>query len=90
MARILITPDQVDDVARQFEQAAEESNNMVSRLQSTMGTLDAEWDGVAQQRFYQDWQQWHGDMLRYGELLQNIAQQLHAVAARFRAADEGA
>jgi len=87
MVRIRIAPDQIHYVANQFAQAAEESRRIASRLQSQMNALGAEWDGVVKERFYQEWQRWHSDTLRGGELLLSIAQQLSAIATRFEAAD---
>lgn len=89
MVRIRITPNQIHHVASNFARAAEESRNIASWLQDEMGALGAEWDGVTQERFYQEWQRWHSDTLRGSELLLGIAQQLRVIAARFEAADQG-
>ncbi|MBC7250259.1 MAG: WXG100 family type VII secretion target [Anaerolineae bacterium] len=90
MVRIRITPEQVDDVARQFEGASQESSQMVSRLESTMSNLAAEWEGVSKERFYQDYEQWRTNMRQFVELLDSIGKQLHATAERFRVTDQGA
>ena len=88
MARIKITPDQVRQVGNQFKQASQQSNDMVSKLQSTMSGMEGEWEGLTKQRFYQEFQQWRTSMNQFVELLNGIGQQLDAIAARFEAADQ--
>jgi len=89
MARIKITPDQVRQVGNQFKQASQQSNEMVSRLQNTMNSMEPEWEGLTKERFYQEFQQWRTSMNQFVELLNGIGQQLDAIAARFEAADQG-
>jgi len=89
MARIKITPDQVRQVGGQFKQASQQSQEMVGRLQSTMNSMEGEWEGLTKERFYQEFQQWRTSMNQFVELLNNIGQQLDAIAARFEAADQG-
>ena len=88
MARIKITPDQVRQVGNQFKQASQQSNEMVSRLQNTMNSMEPEWEGLTKERFYQEFQQWRTSMNQFVELLNGIGQQLDAIAARFEAADQ--
>jgi len=88
MARIKITPDQVRQVGNQFKQASQQSNEMVSRLQNTMNSMEPEWGGLTKERFYQEFQQWRTSMNQFVELLNGIGQQLDAIAARFEAADQ--
>lgn len=88
MARIKVTPEQVHEVANQFKQASQQSQDMVSRLQSTMNSLQPEWEGMTQQRFYGEYEQWKTSMNQFVQLLQSIGQQLDAIADRFAAADQ--
>lgn len=89
MARIKITPDQVRQVGNQFKQASQQSQEMVGQLQSTMSGMEGEWEGLAKERFYQEFQQWRTSMNQFVELLNGIGQQLDAIATRFEAADQG-
>ena len=89
MARIRISPDQVRQVGSQFKQSSQQSQEMVTRLQNTINNIMPEWEGLTQQRFYQDFQQWQTSMTQFVELLNGIGQQLDAIAARFEAADQG-
>jgi WXG100 family type VII secretion target len=88
MARITVTPEQVHDVARQFETSSQQSQEMVNTLQTTMNQLDPEWEGMTAQRFYQEYQSWRQSMTQFVELLNQIGQELHAIADRFAAADQ--
>lgn len=89
MARIKITPDQIHQVANQFKQASQQSQDMVGRLQSTMSSVQPEWEGMTQQRFYGEYEQWKTSMGQFVQLLSSIGQQLDAIADRFAAADQG-
>lgn len=89
MPRIKVTPDQVHQVASQFKNASSQTQDMVSRLQQTMDGLQAEWEGLAQQRFYGDYQQWRTTMNSFVQLLGQISTQLDQIAERFAQADQG-
>lgn len=89
MARIKVTPEQVHQVANQFKQASTQSQEMVSRLGSTMSGMQPEWEGMTQQRFYSDYEQWKTSMTQFVQLLNQIGTQLDAIADRFTAADQG-
>ena len=88
MARILVTPEEVHNVANQFSQASQESQDMINRLESTMSNLEPQWEGMTKQRFYQEYQNWRNQMRSFVDLLNQISQELHAIADRFAAADQ--
>ena len=90
MARILVTPEQVHEVGSQFQNASQESDQMVNRLQSTMSGLDPDWEGMTQERFYSDYEQWRTQMVGFVDLLNQIGEQLHNIAVRFEQADQQA
>jgi WXG100 family type VII secretion target len=80
MTRIHITPEQVRQASSQFKQASTQSWEMIARLQNTMSSLQPDWEGMTQQRFYQEFSQWQTSMRQFAELLDNIGLQLDAVA----------
>lgn len=88
MVRIRISPDQVRQAGNQFKQASQQSQDMISSLQNLMSSMEPEWEGLTKERFYQEYQQWKTSMTQFVELLNNIGQQLDAIAARFEAADQ--
>ena len=88
MARIRITPEQVHQVAVQFKQASSQSDQMVKQLTNTINNLQGEWEGMTKERFYSEFQQWSTSMRQFVQLLDQIGQQLDAIADKFRAIDE--
>ena len=89
MARIRVSPEQMHQVANQFQQASTQTQQTVANLQKTINGLQGEWEGMASQRFYGEFQQCQGSMRQFVELLTGIAQQLHQIADRFAASDQG-
>lgn len=88
MARILVTPEQIHKVANQFNTASQDSEQMVQRLQSTLTSLEPDWDGMTAERFYGDYENWRNSMTQFVQLLAQISQEMHAIADRFAAADQ--
>lgn len=87
MARIRITPEQVRQVSGQFRQAGQQSQEMVTRLQSTINGMQSEWEGLTKEKFYNEFQQWQTSMKAFVELLGGISHQLDAISTRFEQAD---
>ena len=76
MATIKISPDHVRSVASQFRQKSSESGNMVSQLKSAVSGMESEWEGMAKQRFFNDYTSWTQQMQKYVEMLDGIATEL--------------
>lgn len=88
MARIRITPEQVRQVGNQFKQASAQSDQMVNQLRNTINSLQGDWEGMTKERFYGEFQQWATSMTQFVQLLNQIGQQLEAIAERFRGLDQ--
>ena len=88
MTRIAITPEQVHDVANQFNGVSQQSEQVVNRLEATVSNLAATWEGMAKQRFYGDYETWRSSMRGFVQLLNQVSQELHTIADRFSAADQ--
>ena len=86
--RIGITPDEVRGVATQFNNASQETEQMVGRLESTINNLAPTWEGMAKERFYGDYENWRSTMRNYVQLLAQISQELRAIADRFQGVDD--
>ncbi len=80
MGRIKISPEQVKSVASQFRSKSQESGTMAQQLTSAVKGMEAEWEGMAAQRFYSDFTQWQQQMNKYVDLLNGIATQLDSIA----------
>lgn len=85
---IRISPDQVRNVANQFRQKGSESTSMANQLQSAVNSMEAEWEGMAKQRFYNDFTEWKQQMQRYSELLNNIGAELDKIATTLENTDQ--
>ena len=57
MSRILISPDQVDEVANQFQQSKEQSQQVIDRLNQQIHQMEGQWDGMTKQKFFQEFQE---------------------------------
>lgn len=85
--RIKISPDQVRGVAQQFRGKSQESGQMAQQLTSAVKGMEAEWEGMAAQRFYGDFTQWQQTMNKYVELLSGIASELDRIASTIEQTD---
>jgi WXG100 family type VII secretion target len=88
MARILVTPEELRTVAGQFKSSHDEATTMIQKLDGTIKSLDANWDGVSSQRFYQNFELWQRKMIEFTGLLDEINHQLLQIAERFEQADQ--
>jgi WXG100 family type VII secretion target len=77
----------VRQVSAQFKQASQQSSEMVTRLQQTVSNMQSEWEGMTQQRFFQEFTQWQTSMRQFVELLNGIGTQLDAIAQKFETVD---
>jgi WXG100 family type VII secretion target len=89
MTQIVVSPSRLEAVARTFEDKKSETESMINTLKSTMNNLDAEWDGVAQNKFYGEWNEMIPKMVQFTNLLGEIASELRRIAQVFRETDEG-
>lgn len=87
--RIKVSPEQIRQMASQFRQGSEQSRQVLANLNSTVETIQTEWEGITQQRFFQEFEQWKASMTQFAQQLEDIARQLDGVAARFETVDTG-
>lgn len=86
--RILVTPEQLEQVSSQFAQSGQLSSEIVQRLQQSIHELEGQWQGVTRERFYGEYQQARTNMLKFVECLQSISTELKQISAKFRTTDE--
>ncbi|MFC7679484.1 WXG100 family type VII secretion target [Paenibacillus sp. GCM10028914] len=86
--RILITPEQVEQVANQFKQSGEQSQQIVNSLTQSVNGMEGQWDGMTKQRFFQEFQEASRLMNSFVQTLDSISMELKAIAQKFRMADE--
>ncbi len=89
MTQIVVSPARLEAVAHTFDGKKTETEAMINTLRSTMDGLDAEWDGVAQNKFYAEWNEMIPKMNQFTNLLGEIASELRRIAQVFRETDQG-
>lgn len=88
MTRILITPEEMRQVAGRFRQASQQSTEIRSGLAQEINRLQSTWAGVTQQRFVQQFGEWQRGMEGFTEILETICRELEVIAERFEQADK--
>jgi len=88
MTQIVVSPERLEAVARTFDDRKAETESILNGLRSTMQALDAEWDGVAQNKFYAQWNEMIPKMNQFTNLLGEIANELRRIAQVFRETDQ--
>ncbi|WP_374015705.1 WXG100 family type VII secretion target [Paenibacillus thiaminolyticus] len=86
--RILITPEQMDQVANQFKQGGEQSQQVVSGLTQAIQGMEGQWEGMTKQRFFQEFQEASGQMQAFVQTLNGISEELRTIANKFRTIDQ--
>jgi WXG100 family type VII secretion target len=84
---ISVPIEQVRHLALEFRAASGDSMETVQRLHRAVYSLEGQWDGYAQQRFFQEYRQWELMMRQFAQLLENVGVQLGAIADDFTEAD---
>lgn len=86
--RILISPEQVDQVANQFKQSSEQSQQIVSSLTQSINGMEGQWEGMTKQRFFTEFQEASKQMQSFVQTLNSISTELTAIAQKFRSVDQ--
>ncbi len=89
MSQIMVSPDQIRQLSGQFQQASQDSQNILGNLQNSVNNMQGEWEGMAQQQFFQEFEQWKASMTQFTQLLDTIVQGLNDYAMRLEAANSG-
>lgn len=90
MPLIVVAPERLEATANVFDAKRGEMEGIIQTLRNTLETLDGEWDGVAQTKFYAHWNETLPQMVRFAEMLGNIAAELRRIAQAFREVDQRA
>ena len=88
MTQIVVSPERLEAVAGTFDSQKSETETILTALRGTMEGLDAEWDGVAQSKFYAQWNEMLPRMAQFTQLLGEIAGELRRIAQVFRETDQ--
>lgn len=88
MTQILVSPERLEAVANTFDNKKSETEQILSTLRAMMQNLNAEWDGVAQEKFYAQWDAMLPKMNQFTNLLGEISGELRRIARVFRETDQ--
>lgn len=86
--RITISPEHVEQIAKQFKQSSEESRQIVSNLTSVVQSMESEWEGVTKQRFIKEFQEADKQMKSFVQILDSISEELISISQKFRSIDQ--
>ncbi|WP_243495551.1 WXG100 family type VII secretion target [Priestia aryabhattai] len=86
--RILVHPDQLRKVSKDFVHASKENEQIARNLKLQMNLLEQSWRGSVQQDFFKNFIRTQKIMQNYVLLLSKIGNELLSIAERFEEADE--
>ena len=88
MPKIQVTPELLEDQARQLREKRDRHNENYQAVKQHITSLEAEWQGEAQQAFYNRFQQSEPQMKQFAEELEKFANLMDQVAKTMRQAEE--
>jgi WXG100 family type VII secretion target len=88
MSNTKIPTQDLHEAAEEFKQAGNDTMEIAKRLEKVASQLEKKWGGASKQVFYQQYQQWNQLSGGFAILLNNIAQELHAMAERYEDVDQ--
>ncbi len=86
--RITITPEELRDSSSKFTTKAGEIREILSFLRSEVDSLEATWEGAAQNQFFISYGEMEQTLNQFPEVLDGISQQLSMVAQTLEETDE--
>lgn len=86
--RILVTPEQLNQVSTQFSQSGQQSSDIVQRLQQLIQQMEGQWEGITRERFYGEYQQARITMNKFIECLHTVSTELNQISVKFKTTDE--
>ena len=89
MSQIRVSPDQVRQMSGQFKQASQDSQQILGNLANSVNNMQGQWEGMTQQKFFQEFEQWKSSMNQFTQLLDSVSHQLDDLATRFETIDAG-
>jgi 6 kDa early secretory antigenic target len=89
VAGIQVTPEQLSTVSTQLTNGAHTIDGTLAQLAGQVAPLGSEWQGVAQQRFEQLWQEWQRSAKGLHEALTGIAQLTMQASHSYESTEQG-
>ena len=80
MAEISLSPEELTSQASVYSNARDQLEAAIQAVNSANGEMQAHWQGSAFNSYLEQYQQLHGDVVKFQELLTSINQQLVSYA----------
>ncbi|WP_211747022.1 WXG100 family type VII secretion target [Paenibacillus sp. Marseille-Q4541] len=87
MTRIVVPPERILEISKQFAQASEISKAMIASLNGNILSMQSQWSGITQERFYQNFQVARTQMDTFSSRVSSIGTELHSISVKFAEAD---
>ena len=87
MSEVIIAPDRLREVAKEFRVASKDSRKIIKGLDGEMKSLQTKWRSASQQSFYRDYMEWNEHAAGFMLVLESIAREMEAIADRFEKVD---
>ena len=78
--QIRITPDQMRERANQYRTEADAVNGVIKKMDTLLGHLQSEWEGVASEAYAARYQELKPGFMKAEELIREIAAALDSTA----------
>lgn len=85
--RIEVSPEELRRAAADIRSGSDYGGELVARLSQVIETLNAEWEGVSQQRFRTEAEETKVELMNFIQMMNSMEQELMSIAARFGEAD---
>ncbi|MBP1903395.1 WXG100 family type VII secretion target [Paenibacillus turicensis] len=86
--RIKIDPDHLNDIGKKFIACSEKNIAMAQELKGLIEGLNGQWEGNTKERFHQAYQDADQQLTSVSTVLQQVGEELNAIAERFKIVDE--
>ncbi|KKO52717.1 WXG100 family type VII secretion target [Paenibacillus sp. DMB20] len=86
--RIDLQPDELLQIAKGFNQASQNGQNIIQQLNTVIDQSEGQWEGERQREFFHRIQESLSSVKTYLHGLQETGTQLQRTASRFRDADQ--
>ena len=87
MSKILVPPERLMEISRQFAKAREIGVQICSHLTQQIQILESGWEGTTRQQFYQNFQLARQQMDSFTAAVGSVSTELHTIVNRFTEAD---
>ena len=88
--QIRITPDQMRSRAGEYRAQANTVQEVISKMDTLLNTLQGEWEGQASQAYAQRFSELRPGFVKAEDLINEIAQSLDAAAQTLETSDQNA